>query len=110
MFIAMNRFHVHPERSADFERGWRERDSYLQQVPGFQAFALLRGDLPGEYISHSTWASRAAFEAWTRSEQFRQAHGHGMDEGILADHPRASFYEAVLTETPGTISASHAQG
>jgi len=98
MFIAMNRFQVHPERAEDFERSWRDRDSYLQAVPGFEAFALLRGDLPGEYISHSTWASRTDFEAWTRSQQFSQAHGQGLAEGILADHPRASFYDAVLME------------
>ena len=43
MFIAMNRFQVHPERSDEFERSWRERDSYLAEVPGFVEFARSRG-------------------------------------------------------------------
>ncbi len=98
MFVAMNRFRVNEERAGDFERSWRERDSYLRSVPGFRAFALLKGDLDGEYISHSTWDSRAAFEAWTRSDAFRKAHASGLSEGVLADHPKVSFYEAVLEE------------
>jgi len=97
MFIAMNRFQVNPERAPEFEEAWRTRDSHLQEMSGFRSFALLKGDLPGEYISHSTWESRAAFENWTRSEQFHRAHAPGIMEGVLAEHPRVSFYDAVLT-------------
>lgn len=100
MFIAMNRFQVHPERSADFEHSWRERDSYLQSVPRFVEFALLKGDQDGEYISHSRWESRDAFKAWTQSEAFSKAHATGLDENILADHPRVSMYESVLETRP----------
>src|SRR5690242_8985428 len=100
MFVAMNRFAVQPARVSDFEDAWRTRTSYLAGVPGFQAFALLKGDLPGEYISHSTWASRSDFEAWTRSESFARGHASGIGEGVLADHPRVSFYESILDEIP----------
>jgi heme-degrading monooxygenase HmoA len=96
MFIAMNRFSVAPGREEDFERVWRERDSLIKDVPGFTTFALLRGDEPGEYISHSTWESRAAFEAWLRSDVFRQAHGRSDVDGVLQDAPHVSLYEAIL--------------
>ena len=99
MFIAMNRFEVKPDRTEEFERSWRERETFLSTVPGFRAFALLKGDTPGEYISHSTWESRDAFKAWTQSEQFARAHAQRLDDGVLARHPQASFYEAVV-ETP----------
>ncbi len=98
VFIAMNRFAINPGREADFENAWRTRESYLEGVPGFLRFALLKGDEPGEYISHSTWESRAAFEAWTRSEAFRAAHGQAPMSGILAGPPRLSVYEAVITQ------------
>jgi heme-degrading monooxygenase HmoA len=101
MFIAMNRFSVRPERAEDFEAAWRERETYLQRVPGFVRFALLRGDLPGEYISHSTWVDREAFKQWTQSPEFSKAHGQGLDDGILADHPRVAFYEAILEQEAG---------
>jgi heme-degrading monooxygenase HmoA len=94
----MNRFTINPDRTADFEDAWRNRESYLEDVPGFLRFSLLRGDEPGDYISHSTWESRAAFEAWTRSEAFRAAHRQSPLAGILSAPPRLSVYEAVLTQ------------
>jgi heme-degrading monooxygenase HmoA len=45
MFIAMNRFKIAPGYEAGFEKIWRERDSYLSEVPGFESFALLKGGL-----------------------------------------------------------------
>lgn len=99
IYVAMNHFAVNPERAADFEAHWRSRESYLDGVPGFVRFALLRGDEPGHYVSHSTWESRAAFEAWTRSEAFRKAHAQARTPaGILSGHPRLETFEAVLEQ------------
>src|ERR1700682_36531 len=94
----MNRFNVNPERGAEFEQRWRSRESYLSGLDGFVQFALLRGDEPGEYISHSTWQSREDFLAWAQSEHFRRAHAQSMPEGLILGHPRASFYETVIVE------------
>ena len=44
MFLAMNRFRIAPGREEDFINVWRARNSYLDNVPGFLAFHLLRGD------------------------------------------------------------------
>lgn len=97
LFITMNHFQVDPARGAEFEQIWRERESHLAGVPGFVRFALLRGDEPGAYVSHSSWESRAAFEAWTRSEAFRKAHAHARTPaGLIAGHPRLALYEAVI--------------
>ncbi len=77
MFIAMNRFRIKPGNEEDFLQIWRERDSHLDEVPGFQKFNMLQGPSSEEYtlfVSHSYWESRAAFEAWTQSESFRKAH------------------------------------
>jgi len=97
LFITMNHFQVDPARGAEFEQIWRERESHLAGVPGFVRFALLRGDEPGAYVSHSSWESRSAFEAWTRSEAFRKAHAHARTPaGLIAGHPRLALYEAVI--------------
>ncbi len=99
LFVAMNHFQVNPERSAEFEEIWRKRETYLDEVPGFVRFALLRGDDPGAYISHSTWESREAFEAWTRSEAFRKAHAQARTpDGVLTGHPRLQTFEAVVEQ------------
>ena len=78
MFIAMNRFKVVKDATDDFEAVWLGRDSHLGEMPGFVEFHLLRGPEHEDhvlYASHTIWRSRADFEAWTRSEQFRKAHG-----------------------------------
>jgi heme-degrading monooxygenase HmoA len=105
MFIAMNHFRVQPGRGEAFEQVWRERESFLQDVPGFVRFALLRGD-DDAYISHSTWESREAFEAWTNSEAFTRGHrGGGSMADILAGHPEVKLWESVIVEENAVAAA-----
>ena len=100
MFIAMNRFRIARGREDLFEQMWRERDSYLADVPGFREFHLLRGPADDEatlFASHSVWESRADFEAWTESEAFRKAHAQARaPEGTHLEHPRFEGFEVVL--------------
>ena len=77
MFIAMNKFQVKKGCEHDFEHVWLSRDTYLDAVPGFIEFHLLKGR--SVRITYSTprtqsWRSYQDFEAWTKSEQFWKAH------------------------------------
>ncbi len=100
MFIAMNRFKIARGFEAGFEEVWRRRDSYLSEVPGFKSFALLKGPEMDDhvlYASHSIWESRAAFDAWTESENFRRAHAQASaPKGTYLGHPQLELFEAVL--------------
>lgn len=100
MFIAMNRFRIALGREAEFVDIWRQRDSHLAGVPGFVRFHLLRGASDAEathFVSHSSWESAAAFEAWTQSEAFRAAHANaGAKRDIYLGPPRFEGFEAVL--------------
>jgi heme-degrading monooxygenase HmoA len=100
MFIAMNRFRIAAGREADFIEAWRQRDSHLAGVPGFQQFNLLQGPSDAEatvFISHTTWESAKAFEAWTQSEAFRAAHANaGQNRDLYLGPPRLEYFEAVL--------------
>jgi len=104
MFVAMNRFQIKPGEEEAFEQIWKNRDSFLSDVPGFKAFHLLRG--PGDerrtlYATHTIWASRDAFEAWTRSEAFRKAHaGAGGNKDIYAGPPKLELFESVQEVMP----------
>jgi len=100
MYIAMNHFHVTAGDSAEFERRWAQRKSYLDEVPGFVRFHLLRGkddpDGSHHYASHTVWDSRQVFLDWTHSEAFRQAHARsGGTGGLLLEHPVFKGWEAV---------------
>lgn len=100
MFIAMNRFRIATGREAEFIEIWRQRDSHLRQVPGFQSFNLLQGpsaDGQTLFISHTVWASRTAFEDWTRSEAFRAAHASaGTRRDIYLGPPQLELLDAVI--------------
>lgn len=109
MFIAMNRFKIAPGREAEFEAIWRNRKSRLAELEGYVSFDLLRGSQKDDhvlYASHTLWRTRAHFEAWTKSEQFRASHGGaGASKGIILAHPEFEGFEAVLSETNERIAA-----
>lgn len=100
MFIAMNRFRIVKGKEADFERIWAERDTFLDEVPGFKEFDLLRGPEADDhtlYASHSVWQSRQHFEDWTKSEAFRKAHaGARSSADIYLGPPNFEGFESVL--------------
>jgi len=99
MFIAMNRFQVTHGSEEDFEEVWRTRDTRLASVSGFLSFHLLKGPKEDDhtlYSSHTVWGTRADFEAWTKSEAFREAHrGAGERKGLYLGHPRFEGFEVV---------------
>lgn len=102
MFIAMNRFRINHGFEPEFERLWRERESQLREMPGFIAFRLLKGPDDGEtclYASHTTWASRADFDAWRESAAFHRAHAQAKaPAGTYAGHPVFEGFDVVLEE------------
>jgi len=104
MFIAMNRFQVLPDQEQAFEAVWLGRDTYLADVPGFIEFHLLRGDRYEDYrlySSHSIWRSRDDFEAWTRSESFRQAHASaGANKPLYLGPPRFEGFDVLQVVRP----------
>jgi heme-degrading monooxygenase HmoA len=99
MFLAMNRFKVLPGSEADFEEVWRQRESRLDEMPGFVGFHLLRGPTGEDhtlYASHTVWRDEAAFRAWTNSEQFRAAHRQaGGKKPLFAGHPVLEAFTSV---------------
>jgi heme-degrading monooxygenase HmoA len=100
-FIAMNRFKVIKDQAPAFEQVWLGRTSRLNEVPGFVEFHLLKGPEHEDYVlyaSHTVWASKDHFTAWTRSEQFRAAHAHaGSEKPKTLSHPEFEGFEAIQT-------------
>jgi heme-degrading monooxygenase HmoA len=101
MFIAMNRFKVTPGAEHAFEEVWTSRDTHLRGVDGFVSFHLLRGPARDDHVlysSHTVWANKAAFEAWTQSEAFRRAHRDaGQNRPLYLGHPEFEGFEVIQT-------------
>ena len=113
MFIAMNRFRVKRGLEEAFEKVWLSRESYLDHVPGFVEFHLLKGPEAEDqtlYASHSIWQSKAAFEAWTKSDEFRAAHaraGNDTTGPLYLEHPKFEGFEVRQTVTRQGRSPDH---
>jgi heme-degrading monooxygenase HmoA len=103
MFVATNRFRVIPDHAAEFEQIWLTRESRLHELPGFVSFQLLRGPQSEDHIlytSSTLWASRADFEAWTKSAQFRHAHsGAGSSRNLTLGPPSFEGFDVLQTIT-----------
>ena len=100
MYIAMNRFKIALGREKEFEEIWRKRESYLDDVNGFQKFNLLHGPSNEEFtlfISHSEWDSVESFTDWTSSDNFKKAHSQARSpEGLHLSHPSFEGFEVVI--------------
>jgi heme-degrading monooxygenase HmoA len=103
MFIAMNRFKVAKGSEQAFEQVWASRESYLDRLPGFMSFYLLKGPEAEDhtlYSSHTVWQSKAHFEGWTKSEEFKIAHARAGNESsakLYLDHPKFEGFEVRQT-------------
>ena len=79
---------------------WKNRETFLDEVPGFKQFNLLRGPKTDEYslfASHSIWESKQAFENWTKSEAFRKAHANAGDaKPVYLGKPEFEGFEVAL--------------
>ena len=101
MYIAMNRFKVMKGAESAFEHVWLSRDTHLDRVPGLIEFHLLRGPERDDHVlysSHTVWASKDAFTAWTQSEHFRAAHRDaGANKPLYLGHPEFEGFEVLQT-------------
>lgn len=105
MFVAINVLTVPAGSGATLEERFARRAGSVERAPGFQRFELLRPiEGTDSYVVYTRWASRADFEAWTRSQQF--AGGHGQASGRTGEERRAATgstiwsFEVVQTADP----------
>ena len=100
MFVAMNRFKIVKGKENDFVNVWKNRDSFLENVPGFKNFNLVKGEEKEDhtlFASHSIWNSKEDFINWTKSEAFRLAHKNaGQHKDLYIGPPKFEGFEAVV--------------
>ena len=105
MFVTMNRFTINPEFRDDFEARFMARAGLVDDEPGFIRNALLRPshDSSEQHIVMTLWESQAAFEAWTKSDSFRQAHRKAGDTPgeWFAAPTRLEMFESVTNSAEG---------
>lgn len=73
-YVIMNNIPVTEEGMPVFENHFKERQGKVEQMPGFQAFRLLRPTSGNVYVVLTQWASKQDFDRWKNSNEFAQAH------------------------------------
>jgi heme-degrading monooxygenase HmoA len=96
VITVMNCVTVDPERAADFERAFLQRERLLDQAPGFRRFELLRRDTGSEYVVLTTWESEQHFRDWLKSDAFARAHRR--DTPGFGGHSEVRSYEILDSE------------
>ena len=100
MYIAMNRFKIVLGKEKTFEDVWKNRETHLENVPGFKKFNLVKGDKNKDhtlYASHSIWDSKVDFMNWTKSEAFRLAHKDaGKHQDLYLGQPNFEGFETII--------------
>lgn len=100
MYIAMNRFRIKLGQEQAFIDIWKNRETFLDEVPGFKQFNLMQGASDEEctlFASHSVWESEEAFKGWTKSEAFRKAHANARPAtDIYLGPPKFEGFSKVL--------------
>jgi hypothetical protein len=93
LFIAMNHFQVDPERGAEFEAHWRQRETYLAEASCASRAARRRAG----QLRSLTWQS--APRGMDGLRLFCKAHAQARTPaGLLRGHPRLELFEAVIEQ------------
>ncbi len=74
MFVMMNRMTVPDEYREKFETMFRTRARAVDRRPGFVRAEILRPEQGNEYIVMTHWESQEHFDAWSRSDEYREGH------------------------------------
>lgn len=106
MFVVMNRIPVKPEYAEAFIARFQDRAALVDNMPGFIAFRLLRPTKADEpFIVETYWQSKADFENWTRSDEFKQGHARAgqLPHEAFEGHPKLELFDVVLQAEKGEI-------
>lgn len=98
MFVVCNRISINPEHVDVFEERFRSRAGLVDTMPGFVAFQLLRPVKSGDsYIVMVTWQSKADYQAWMKSQAFKDGHARAgtLPEGTFMGGQSIEQYELI---------------
>jgi len=85
-------YDVIPGKEQEFEQGFGDVLEKLKQTPGHVESHLFKSvAAPGSYLIMSQWKSREDFDAFLRSDAFKQVTAWGRAE-ILRGRPKHKIY------------------
>ena len=104
MYVVMNRVPVAAGWEGAFEERFRKRAGQVEKNPGFVRMNVLKPVTPGGcYLVSTEWASKAAFEAWVSSADFKAAHSNPLPAEAYAGEGKMEQFEIVVTAQAAAV-------
>lgn len=98
MFAVMNRVQVAAGWEDAFEERFRQRAGQVERNPGFVRMQIMRPITGGApYIVNTVWESKAAFEAWVESEDFKAAHSNPLPKEAYDGESRMEQFDIAIS-------------
>jgi heme-degrading monooxygenase HmoA len=98
MFIVTNRVPVAPAWRDQFEARFRARAGQVESQPGFVRMEVLRPqDETTPYVVETAWESRAAFDAWLESDDFKAAHANPLPKEAYDGEGRLESFDVIIS-------------
>lgn len=95
--VKINAIEVPEGMGERLEERFAARAGEVDQMPGFEAFELLRPSKAGEpYYVYTRWESDEAFTNWLESRQFQQGHARSGEGGPVGTGSRLLSFEVVM--------------
>ena len=101
MIIVANRISVARGFEKAFEERFKNRARKVDKMSGFIRNEVLRPVGAGPYVVLTHWENKESFEAWTESEEFKEAH--------KSRPPANMFSEASVFEMHEVIECSESE-
>jgi heme-degrading monooxygenase HmoA len=97
MYVIANRIPVAEGWQEAFEERFRNRAGQIDKMKGFVRMEVMRPDGPDmPYIVQTVWESKADFEAWVGSDDFRASHANPMPKEAYAGSGSLERHEVVV--------------
>lgn len=101
MVVISNRIQVVKGHEKEFEARFEGRAGLVEKMPGFIRLEVLRPITSDYYVILTYWETKEAFQAWTESREFAEAHKISPRAEIFTSPNIFEVYEVIqLAERP----------
>ncbi len=98
MYIVTNRIFLKNEYANEFEQRFRNRAGQIEAQPGFTRMQILKPTSENTpYVVLTTWQSKAAFEDWVGSDDFKLAHQNPMSKDAFEEGGSLEQFEVIIS-------------
>jgi len=99
-FVVMNNIPLTAEGSPIFIDRFRKNQPKIENVPGFQAFRLLKPVKGHVFVVLTQWTSENDFKIWQESDGFAESHDNSSikPQAYMPDKPYLTSYSMHVEE------------